>query len=43
MHFTLQPRTEIYIATMFLSKQFNTASDQDLTVLCKVHKDKYYQ
>lgn len=43
MHFTLQPRTQIYIANLFLSNQSNTASKQDLTVSCKVRMDKYYQ
>lgn len=43
MHFALQSSTEIYIANMLLSKQFDTASKWDLTVLCKVCKDKYYQ
>lgn len=43
VHFTLQSRTKIHIADRLLSKQFNTASKSDLTVLCKVCKDKYYQ
>lgn len=28
---------------MLLSQHFNTASKRDLTVLCKVCKEKYYQ